>query len=737
MPGIEYRFLLQCEVASPLTHGSGASSPVTDNPLRRYRDGRLVVAGTSIAGALRSVVERISGGGCLRYQDQRRPRRSATGRPCACSVCRLFGNVVPVDSDDPASTADTSAIASRVWVADAVVMASEGSRIVDSVGLEPERRAAENSRKFDREEIPAGAGLWLDVRGEDLSAEEVRWLGAALQELATGHASLGGGAASGSGRLSCQSAAIYWRDLRQREDLLAAILNDSHALPAKAGQRLAAWRPDLVAANLEAFGTSDDASPAVVCWDLMLRPNMEWGGTFIVADPVSGAISGWDRAPRGLTPNHFAAELPARSVRGALRSGAHRILRSLCGDNQVQAQGLLDELFGTVQKASRLRVCVNEACQAPAASPWDHLAIDRFTGGAAERKKFDALTARGGAYPLSLRIVDVLDRDLAWMKGLLALTLRDLHEGRITIGHGSAKGHGYFELAGGGVPAGQDASEELPAPARCWVDAISASNAAVQSWVDALLMRVGLLPGSSAGEQGESVETTGEVTEAAADEPQPAGAERTRTMRPAGGTATNRANAPSVITAMVRTARISTDELLAVADALAGRMLQDQGPYVFLESPTKCLLRTWKQAADECRGEMAGAWQFRFFSPSYELAARRLDYKWSPQWAARLTMFATAEEPTRDVSDVIQSFAASVTSTIADGVEELRFSLLGSTREPGNQFREDRFAAAESALRYPGEFGRDTNLLLRVRRLPLEGGPLICWIGFEPTGGTA
>ncbi|MCO6454646.1 MAG: hypothetical protein J5I93_05025 [Pirellulaceae bacterium] len=740
MRGIEHRFLLQCEVVSPLTHGSGASSPVTDNPLRRYRDGRLVVAGTSIAGALRSVVERIGGRGCLRYVEPRLLERSGAKQPCPCSVCRLFGNVVPVDSDEPASTgstADSSAVASRVWVADAVVTAGVGSRIVDSVGIAPERRTAENSKKFDREEIPAGAKLWLDVRGEDLSADEVRCLGAALRELATGHASLGGGAASGSGRMSCQSAAIYSRDLRTRDDLLAAILHDSHELPAKAGERLAAWPAELVAANLEAFGTSDDAAPAVVSWDLTLRPNLKWGGTFIVADPVSGAISGWDRAPRGLTPNHFAAELPARSVRGALRSGAYRILRTLSGDNQPLADDLRDALFGSVAKASRLRVCVDSTQQKPAPSPWDHVAIDRFTGGAAERKKFDALTARGGAFALSLRIVDVPDQDLPWMKGLLALTLRDLHEGRITIGHGSAKGHGYFELAGGSGSAGQGPDEARQVAAGCWVDAIACSHDDVQSWVNALFDRVRLSPTPSGGERDASGEATGESAEATPDEEDSPDAERTRAMRPGQSTTANQPAAPAAPAptgAIVRTANLSTDKLLAVAESLAGRTTEDQDNYAFLESPTACLLRSWEQAAPECRSGLAGAWQFRVFGRDYELAARRLAFEGDQQWAARLTVFST-QTGALDVSEALEPFAGSPGTTVTEDIEELQVSLLGSTRERGNLFREDRFAAAENAMRYPGDFNADTNLNLRVRRLPLDGGPIVCWTGFEPEGG--
>ena len=64
------------------------------------------------------------------------------------------------------------------------------------------------------------------------------------------------------------------------------------------------------------------------------------------------------------------------------------------------ARALSDKLFGFVPEkrgetgqASPLRIAVDPDLPA-APSPWDHLAIDRFTGGASDGKKFDALGVR-------------------------------------------------------------------------------------------------------------------------------------------------------------------------------------------------------------------------------------------------------------------------------------------------------------------------------------------------------
>jgi CRISPR/Cas system CSM-associated protein Csm3 (group 7 of RAMP superfamily) len=80
--------------------------------------------------------------------------------------------------------------------------------------------------------------------------------------------------------------------------------------------------------------------------------------------------------------------------------------------------------------------------------PFDHVAIDRFTGGASDQKKFDALAAMGGVFHVELTADRVHDEETArWIIGLLALVLRDLHDGRLWLGHGGAKGHGLMQLA--------------------------------------------------------------------------------------------------------------------------------------------------------------------------------------------------------------------------------------------------------------------------------------------------
>lgn len=177
---------------------------------------------------------------------------------------------------------------------------------------------------------------------------------------------------------------------------------------------------------------------------------------------MRGAAIGFDAAQRTLEGK---PEIPGSSLAGVLRSGAERIIRTL-GGRVCELSGdrcrpkkdelILDDswcclpcrMFGNEDWASRLFVRVTTLGKSRR-MPFDHVAIDRFTGGASDQKKFDALAVMEGMY----KVVLTLDRvaccaDAQWMIGLLALVLRDLHEGRLWLGQGGSKGHGLMELAG-------------------------------------------------------------------------------------------------------------------------------------------------------------------------------------------------------------------------------------------------------------------------------------------------
>ncbi len=139
--------------------------------------------------------------------------------------------------------------------------------------------------------------------------------------------------------------------------------------------------------------------------------------------------------------------LPSSSFRGALRERTEFLLRSLdknaTGDpNGPSTNGPIERIFGQTSQAARLKIEEFVQVGECVTRRQDFVAIDRFTGGAADGAKFDATYADRPT--LKTRLVLDLDglelerQDVA----LLALSLRDVCQGRVSFGFGAGKGYG-------------------------------------------------------------------------------------------------------------------------------------------------------------------------------------------------------------------------------------------------------------------------------------------------------
>ena len=138
--------------------------------------------------------------------------------------------------------------------------------------------------------------------------------------------------------------------------------------------------------------------------------------------------------------------LPASSLRGALRSRAEFLLKSLnsqaTGDpNGSLGSGPIERIFGRTGNRARLFIEEPSSSEQPQLMRQDFVAIDRFQGGAAEGAKFDALCAYQPSFEVNMRLdlADLQPEDLA----LFAIAMHSLCTGDITLGWGGAKGYGH------------------------------------------------------------------------------------------------------------------------------------------------------------------------------------------------------------------------------------------------------------------------------------------------------
>lgn len=203
-----------------------------------------------------------------------------------------------------------------------------------------------------------------------------------------------------------------------------------------------------------------------------LKLALEVGGPFLVNDSSQTRPAECSEEERRRYTNFFPLRrpdgrvwLPASSLRGVLRERSEFILRSLnpaaTGDPQQPASdGPIERLFGTTGQRARLSMEEpREATRSSLENRQDFVAIDRFTGGAAEGAKFDAAYADRPAFEteLTLALEGLKPEDIA----LFRIAVQDICTGLSTIGWGGSKGYGdvtgLFEETGraGGDPAWQ------------------------------------------------------------------------------------------------------------------------------------------------------------------------------------------------------------------------------------------------------------------------------------------
>lgn len=109
---------------------------------------------------------------------------------------------------------------------------------------------------------------------------------------------------------------------------------------------------------------------------------------------------------------------------------------------------LVCRLFGNSMMRGRL-TCT-EAAPSAMLTPklFDHVAIDRFTGGAADVKKFDTrpvmpvISSQTAQPQPAFTFKLQLERPELWMLGLLGHLLKDLNSGDLRIGHATRRGYG-------------------------------------------------------------------------------------------------------------------------------------------------------------------------------------------------------------------------------------------------------------------------------------------------------
>ncbi len=402
------------KATSPISVGAGESVGGVDIPLTVDGLGRFFIPGTSIAGALRAWVET-------------RDRKTADA---------VFG---------------TQDNASWLFVEDALVTLPEQAvpELRSGVGIDRKWGSAAPRFKYERQVLPVGTTIDMRIEldlGEDNKENHIELLKFLACGLISEKIQLGAGKTKGLGWVILKEQRIQVYDLTRPQQIFAWLNRE----------------------NADTMEPVDCTGISMRTSDMDLTLSLAPKGTAImVKGPVDG--SDIDMLPQvGYAGNgRVYAVIPGSSIKGALRAHAERIVRTLKGEH---AQGdlakqldvpLVKELFGSKDSAGWLRI--RDVYGSTGIEPkrflnedfgnWgkaeDHVAIDRFTGGAVDGALYNLLRPPQdwSEMKMDLRLPDSVDEKTAKaVKTLLLFLVRDLVSGMIPIGFGATRGLGKIKV---------------------------------------------------------------------------------------------------------------------------------------------------------------------------------------------------------------------------------------------------------------------------------------------------
>jgi CRISPR/Cas system CSM-associated protein Csm3 (group 7 of RAMP superfamily) len=369
--------------------------------------------------------------------------------------------------------------ASFILVEDAEVKLTHGQRVEirEGVGIDRHTGAAAERFKYSRAILPTGVFFELNLT-LDCQKHDPAELWRLLQAMEQGHIRIGAAKTRGLGRVKLDTIAIHRQNLSTTAGIFTTLLDGGEsqtweALKASAvytpPPRLTldiAWKPrDPVMVKAEGDGIAVDMLPLV--------SQVEAGVRFVI---------------------------PGSSLKGVLRAHAERIVRTVYGQattddflKQVDLT-LINQVFGSAAKGrnalGQMGALAIDDCYATvpmSADDWStvenapemtselksalgtalgdddtpfrklqpamHVAVDRWTGGAAEGMLYSVLEPIGIEWDsiglhLDIHRLQQYD-DSALVKpaiALLLLVLRDFAHRKIPIGYGTNRGMGTVEV---------------------------------------------------------------------------------------------------------------------------------------------------------------------------------------------------------------------------------------------------------------------------------------------------
>lgn len=424
------RFILQTK--TPL-HCGGGSDPSLDQPVNRDSYGLWRIQGSSVAGILRSYIK--------------------DAEPELEDI--LFGH-----QNRNFSSLDQSA--SLVWCSDASLLDFDddfafkkiasgkdigfgvGPFVRDHVNIDLEKGTATDGGKYDEEIVPPGVKfaieLKLDGWNEELGADKSDAFLKLCSAIKQGLITFGGKTVSGYGKVVCTYAEVKELNLKNKDDLETYLnLSDSPVFADNEGHSVELLKVDDFTSKDGSLYTGKLVLPLVSNGPILV------GGTNSKDSEVDMVCLMTPILDDKKKDYIYKYTISGSSLRGVIRHRVFDILKALDKDNESSDE--LNSIFGSVSgkngSAGHIK-CSDIYLDVDKAQHVQHVAIDRFTGGAIDGALFDEAPVWESGLLLKTEI-EFTDLT-ALQTAVLMHALLDICTGDAPIGGGTNRGNGVVRI---------------------------------------------------------------------------------------------------------------------------------------------------------------------------------------------------------------------------------------------------------------------------------------------------
>lgn len=461
---IRYLFEGSIILDEALHIGSGEGSERTDALVVRDGNGNFYIPGTGFLGIFRNAVEKVAP-----FIDDFSSCQSKgtceNKEPDEVDTCKLFGY--------GGKGGKVSKVIFSNCTLDSAINISE---IRDGVNIERIRETAvpERRAKFDYEVIPKGSKFNFLIEISNPTEKDKKLLSIGFNELPMGYTGIGAKTSIGLGDFELSIGSVFKLDTADFTQLKKYILDENYK-GIEIPNPLSRWSEGITIDSGKTENEEERDIPNVCS----IKYKLIFTEPFLITSGDPSMPGSEELDARFITTtcwhdNNWVEKpyLIGSSLKGVYRSRCEKIVRTLGGSAcDPQEQGKKKELkscgeklrekekqekktlpaeeiykescfvcklFGSSQMRSRIRVSsAFSNCEIPM-KKMDYVAIDRFTGGAAEGKKFNSQIALNGEFNGKI----VLNNFEIWQLGVLAYLFKDLYLEDVRVGYGKYKGYG-------------------------------------------------------------------------------------------------------------------------------------------------------------------------------------------------------------------------------------------------------------------------------------------------------